>query len=276
MTTPNISAITRLQAARRAYRGRQGPRQETRESGAALILALVFLVAISLTVVALVSMAGTAMLTTANLTSQSSLEYAADGATDAAVQWVRYGSEAANDNCGEGTSFCLYLFNDTPGSTPGGCVSGPGETTTTTAGGGTPAADCDAPEPCLPNGAEAPAMTVVPSGPSIAVYCANAGTSSSVSAWRQVDFYACLAGGCTITVGGQTYSCSAASGCAAGGTGPSDILEAQVQFDDYCAGQTATTVVATTTTPSTCSAPGQLSRGSAMAILSWVVQIANH
>ena len=53
-------------------------------------MALVFVFAISLMLVALVSLAGNDLLNTSNLKSLRSLEYAADGAVDAAVQAVRY------------------------------------------------------------------------------------------------------------------------------------------------------------------------------------------
>lgn len=62
---------------------------ENDEAGTALILALVFVFAVSLVFVAIVSLAGTSLLNTTNLRSQRSLEFAADGATSAAVQWVR-------------------------------------------------------------------------------------------------------------------------------------------------------------------------------------------
>jgi hypothetical protein len=55
-----------------------------------LVLALVFVLAIGLTVVALANMATNDTVNSTNLTGQRSVEYAADGATNIAVQNVRY------------------------------------------------------------------------------------------------------------------------------------------------------------------------------------------
>lgn len=60
------------------------------ESGAALLLALIFVIVMSVTLLAIVNFAGDALINTANLKGQRSLEYAADAATDAAIQAVRY------------------------------------------------------------------------------------------------------------------------------------------------------------------------------------------
>jgi len=219
---------------------RSQPPAAREDAGVALILALIFLVAIGLTVVALVSMAGTAMVNTANLKSQASLEYAADGAADAAVQWVRFGGEVPNDNCGEGTSqtpqtLCLYLFNDTADSTPGG--------------------DPTTPALCLPNGEQS--VMVAPTGPSIAVYCLN-DTETDTAApnySRAVEFYACIAAGCT-----------------ASNVVSDAILVADVTFNDYCGASAPAPTTTTTTT--TCPA-GELMHGQYMSIGSWVVQLAN-
>ena len=53
-------------------------------------MALVFVLLISILIVALLTVGGNSFLVTAHLRTQRSLEYAADGATDAAVQAVRY------------------------------------------------------------------------------------------------------------------------------------------------------------------------------------------
>ena len=64
------------------------------DTGAALILALVFLIVAALTLTALVSFAGTGLLDTAGFTSQRGLQYGANGALEIAVQNVRYQSGA--------------------------------------------------------------------------------------------------------------------------------------------------------------------------------------
>lgn len=60
------------------------------EDGSVLILALIFILLTSLVLVPLAGFGTTALSNTANLNRQLSLEYAADGATEAAVQFVRY------------------------------------------------------------------------------------------------------------------------------------------------------------------------------------------
>lgn len=63
---------------------------ERDETGAALILALVFVVVGALSLLGLVTFTGSALINSAQLQTQRNLEYAADGATDIAVQAVRY------------------------------------------------------------------------------------------------------------------------------------------------------------------------------------------
>jgi hypothetical protein len=58
--------------------------------GAVLILALIFVIVVSLSVLGLITFGGTGLLNATNLQGQRSLEFAADGATSAAVQAVRY------------------------------------------------------------------------------------------------------------------------------------------------------------------------------------------
>jgi hypothetical protein len=65
------------------------------EGGAVLILALVFVVVIAFMLVALVDLTGNDLLNSVNLHNQRSVEYAADGSVDAAIEIVRY-------NAGEG------------------------------------------------------------------------------------------------------------------------------------------------------------------------------
>lgn len=82
-------ARRRIAAARSAASSRSAAARHD-DSGVTLILALVFLVVGALAVTALVSFAGGALLNTANLQSQRAVEYAADSATEIAVQAVRY------------------------------------------------------------------------------------------------------------------------------------------------------------------------------------------
>jgi len=81
-------------------------RPRSDESGAILILAVVFITAIALILLALVSMSGNDLLNTSNLKTQRSLEYAADGATTAAVQAVRNSYLAYNGTVGAVGALC--------------------------------------------------------------------------------------------------------------------------------------------------------------------------
>ncbi len=69
-------------------------RAEADDTGASLILALIFLIVAALTLTALVSFAGTGLLDTAGFTSQRGLQYGADGAVEIAIQHVRYQADA--------------------------------------------------------------------------------------------------------------------------------------------------------------------------------------
>ena len=69
-------------------------RAEADDTGASLILALIFLIVAALTLTALVSFAGTGLLDTAGFTSQRGLQYGADGAVEIAIQHVRYQAAA--------------------------------------------------------------------------------------------------------------------------------------------------------------------------------------
>jgi hypothetical protein len=74
---------------------RSGRREVIRdEQGAILILAMVFVLVISMSVLALLSVGGNSLLVTAQLRTQRAVSYAASGATDAAIQSVRYGYSA--------------------------------------------------------------------------------------------------------------------------------------------------------------------------------------
>ena len=69
-------------------------RADADDSGAALILALIFLIVAALTLTALVTFAGTGLLDTAGFTSQRGLQYGAEGAVQIAIQHVRYQADA--------------------------------------------------------------------------------------------------------------------------------------------------------------------------------------
>ena len=67
------------------------PRTSTRDdSGAVLVLALIFMIVIALVLVAVVSFAGDGLASTTNLVEQQSLEYRSSGAMQIAIQTVRY------------------------------------------------------------------------------------------------------------------------------------------------------------------------------------------
>ena len=65
-------------------------RSVANDTGASLILALVFLIIAALTLTALVTFAGSGLLATAGYTSQRGLQYGASGAIEIAIQRVRY------------------------------------------------------------------------------------------------------------------------------------------------------------------------------------------
>lgn len=64
------------------------------ESGAVLILALIFVIVGALALAGLVTFAGSALISTAQLKSNRAMQYAADGATEIAIQAVRYSPDA--------------------------------------------------------------------------------------------------------------------------------------------------------------------------------------
>jgi hypothetical protein len=66
------------------------------EDGAILLLALIFVLILSLSIYGLVTFGGIGIKNTVNLKGQQSLEYAADGATEASIQAVRYSNYAWN------------------------------------------------------------------------------------------------------------------------------------------------------------------------------------
>jgi hypothetical protein len=73
------------------------------DSGAVLILALIFIIAIALIMLSLLSLTGNDIINASNLQSERALDYAADGATTASVQAVRYSntqfSESSSQPC---------------------------------------------------------------------------------------------------------------------------------------------------------------------------------
>lgn len=90
------------------------------ESGALLVLALIFALVIAFLLLAVVNLSGSNLLNTANLQTERSLEYAADGAVDAAIQTTRYSALFAT------TSSTDCLPNGVPAITFS--TSNPGET----------------------------------------------------------------------------------------------------------------------------------------------------
>jgi hypothetical protein len=77
-------------SAARAGLGRRVADARQDDAGVTLILALLFIVIGALALTALVSFAGGALLNTANLQSERAVQYAADSATEIAIQAVRY------------------------------------------------------------------------------------------------------------------------------------------------------------------------------------------
>jgi hypothetical protein len=75
----------------------QRTRARNDENGAILILALVFLIIVTLAIFGLITFGGVGILNSTNLKGQNALEYAADGATSAAVQAVRYSDDSFNN-----------------------------------------------------------------------------------------------------------------------------------------------------------------------------------
>jgi hypothetical protein len=74
-----------------------------------LVLALVFVVSVALVLLAVVTLGGTSLIETANLQNTRSIQYAADGAVDAAIQVVRYQNPVVA--CSPNTSFSAGTIN---------------------------------------------------------------------------------------------------------------------------------------------------------------------
>ena len=111
--------------------GRTHTRQD--DSGAVLILALIFVIIVTISIFGLITFGGTGILNATNLEGQRSLEFAADGAATAAVQAVRYSNLGFNTTSVED---CL----------PDGAVLNPASPTpqTMTVNGITMTVDCTA------------------------------------------------------------------------------------------------------------------------------------
>lgn len=138
----------------RPDRTRAGARCD--EEGAILILALIFILIVSLSIFGLVTFGGVGIKNTVNLKGQSSLEYAADGATEAAIQAVRYSYQ----------SFSVPAWPPEDCLPDGAVLQEPGDTVTMTIDGDDMAVDCVA--------------TILPSG------------STPRPQDRIIAFYACL------------------------------------------------------------------------------------
>jgi hypothetical protein len=70
------------------HHGRQGHQRD--ERGAALLLALMIMFFVAMATLALLTFSQNGLLNTTNLQNEHTIEYAADGAVDSAVQYVRY------------------------------------------------------------------------------------------------------------------------------------------------------------------------------------------
>ena len=66
------------------------------QDGAVLVLALVFMIVIALVLLGVVTLAGNDLLNTSHLLDQQSLEYRSSGATQVAIQTVRYTNTVFN------------------------------------------------------------------------------------------------------------------------------------------------------------------------------------
>lgn len=89
------------------------------DAGAALIMALFFIVIIAIGLTALITFAGGALLNTSNLRSQRSLEYAADTGADLAIQAVRYSATAFDKATGTPLATPAKCFGPATFGTPG-------------------------------------------------------------------------------------------------------------------------------------------------------------
>jgi hypothetical protein len=78
------------------------PVRRADEGGAILVLAVIFMIIVALMLLALLNLSGNDLLNTSNLLSQQSLEYSAGGATNTAIENVRYNPSvysSSGQNC---------------------------------------------------------------------------------------------------------------------------------------------------------------------------------
>lgn len=75
------------------------------DTGASLVIALIFVVVMSLVIIAIVNLSGTNLINTANLETDRALTYAADGTIDTAIQVARYQSPVTA--CSDSQSFAV-------------------------------------------------------------------------------------------------------------------------------------------------------------------------
>jgi hypothetical protein len=83
------------------------------EDGASLLIALGFLMLFALLIPAIIGLGGTNFLGTTKLHTQRATNYAADGALDGAIQYMR---QSGNLSCGRLNTTCT--FNVTIGNVP--------------------------------------------------------------------------------------------------------------------------------------------------------------
>lgn len=101
------------------------------EDGAILILALVFILIVSLSIFSLITFGGVGTKNAVNLRGQRSLEYAAEGVTEAAIQAVRYSNDA-------------FTYPPVDCLPNGAALSEPGDSVTMTINGEQMVVDCAA------------------------------------------------------------------------------------------------------------------------------------
>lgn len=134
------------------------------EDGTSLILALVFITAIGLLFIAILNFATGALTNTVNLRTQRGLEFGADAAVNASVQWVRNTCPQPPTNTV--TYPCSAMFPTTGNSSP-------------------------PPTNCLPNNVASMTFNTY----TVKVNCLG----QAAPGQRFIDFYACTTGTCSAT-----------------------------------------------------------------------------
>ena len=99
MTARNLIRDVRAAVIARQRHSRSSRPSSRDESGAILVLALVFLVAVSLIVVGMLSWVGTSLIATASFTNERSAETAATSAVNLAIQKFSLHFFERNDQC---------------------------------------------------------------------------------------------------------------------------------------------------------------------------------